>query len=242
MFNNSSILRTVEMLLKNGANPNLGDEFINVNATARKLSMNPLQVLYEREDEFSDKLNNRATFRGFTPLHYAALIDDLELIKILLNAGADPLIENDLGHRAYEYCATEEAKKLLDSYEKKALEDKENKLREERRKYPLEQRIKENIIGQDAAIQTVSSVIRRKENGWFDEEHPLVFLFLGSSGIGKTELAKQVASYLHGDKAKTHFIRIDMSEYQEKHEVAKFIGAPPGYVGYNEGGNYFAFF
>jgi len=53
---------------------------------------------------------------------------------------------------------------------------------------------------------------------------------------GKTELAKQVASYLHGDKSKTHFIRVDMSEYQEKHEVAKFIGAPPGYVGYQEGG------
>lgn len=54
--------------------------------------------------------------------------------------------------------------------------------------------------------------------------------------LGKTELAKQVANYLHGDKSKTHFIRIDMSEYQEKHEVAKFIGAPPGYVGYQEGG------
>jgi ATP-dependent Clp protease ATP-binding subunit ClpB len=84
-------------------------------------------------------------------------------------------------------------------------------------------------------------MIRRKENGWIDEgfkiinyfnnsehnlliifiniEHPLVFLFLGSSGIGKTELAKQIANYLHGDKGKTHFIRIDMSEYQEKHEV-----------------------
>lgn len=138
-----------------------------------------------------------------------------------MNNGADPLLENDLGHRAFEYCATEEAKELLETYEKVALETKENKLREERRKYPLEQRIKEHLIGQEAAIQTVCSVIRRKENGWFDDEHPLVFLFLGSSGIGKTELAKQIANYLHGDKAKTHFIRIDMSEYQEKHEVAK---------------------
>lgn len=60
--------------------------------------------------------------------------------------------------------------------------------------------------------------IRRKENGWYDEDHPLVFLFLGSSGIGKTELAKQVAAYLHKD-VKKGFIRIDMSEYQEKHEV-----------------------
>lgn len=70
--------------------------------------------------------------------------------------------------------------------------------------------------------------IRRKENGWIDEEHPLVFLFLGSSGIGKTELAKQLAAYIHKNKPES-FIRLDMSEYQEKHEVAKLIGAPPGY-------------
>lgn len=224
------------MLLANGADPNLGDEFINVTQTSRKLSLNPLQVLYEREDEFSDRLNNRATFKGFTPLHYGVLTDNVELVKVLLSSGADPLLENDLGHRAYEYCELNEMKKLLDSYEKTALKNKEAKLREERRKFPLEQRIKQHLIGQDSAIQVVCSVIRRKENGWFDEEHPLVFLFLGSSGIGKTELAKQIASYLHGEKSKTHFIRIDMSEYQEKHEVAKFIGAPPGYVGHQEGG------
>jgi len=73
--------------------------------------------------------------------------------------------------------------------------------------------------------------IRRKENGWIDEDHPLVFLFLGSSGIGKTELAKQVAAYVHRNKA-NGFIRLDMSEYQQKHEVAKLIGAPPGYKSY----------
>ena len=194
-------------------------------------------MLYEREDEFSDRLNNRATFKGFTSLHYGVLTDNVELVKALLSSGADPLLENDLGHRAYEYCELVEMKQLLDSYEKTALKNKEAKLREERRKFPLEQRIKQHLIGQDSAIQVVCSVIRRKENGWFDEEHPLVFLFLGSSGIGKTELAKQIASYLHGgEKSKTHFIRIDMSEYQEKHEVAKFIGAPPGYVGHQEGG------
>lgn len=79
------------------------------------------------------------------------------------------------------------------------------------------------------------SAIRRKENGWIDEEHPLVFLFLGSSGIGKTELAKQLAAYIHRNKPDS-FIRLDMSEYQEKHEVAKLIGAPPGYVGHDDGG------
>lgn len=73
------------------------------------------------------------------------------------------------------------------------------------------------------------------ENGWLDNDHPLVFLFLGSSGIGKTELAKQIANYLHKDDKKA-FIRLDMSEYQEKHEVAKLIGSPPGYIGYDQGG------
>jgi ATP-dependent Clp protease ATP-binding subunit ClpB len=80
---------------------------------------------------------------------------------------------------------------------------------------------------------------RRKENGWVDDDHPLVFLFLGSSGIGKTELAKQIAKYLHKDDGgggKDSFIRMDMSEYQEKHEVAKLIGSPPGYVGHDDGG------
>lgn len=62
------------------------------------------------------------------------------------------------------------------------------------------------------------TAVRRKENGWADDDHPLVFLFLGSSGIGKTELAKQLASYIHKDKSQS-FIRLDMSEYQEKHEV-----------------------
>uniref|UniRef100_A0A8C5D2B4 ClpB family mitochondrial disaggregase n=1 Tax=Gadus morhua TaxID=8049 RepID=A0A8C5D2B4_GADMO len=84
-------------------------------------------------------------------------------------------------------------------------------------------------------VAVVDPAIRRKENGWYDEEHPLVFLFLGSSGIGKTELAKQVARYMHKD-IKKGFIRMDMSEFQEKHEVAKFIGSPPGYVGHEEGG------
>jgi ATP-dependent Clp protease ATP-binding subunit ClpB len=65
--------------------------------------------------------------------------------------------------------------------------------------------------------------IRRKENGWIDEQRPLVFLFLGSSGIGKTELAKQLAKYLHKKKDDA-FIRIDMSEYQEKHEVCLYTG------------------
>lgn len=73
-----------------------------------------------------------------------------------------------------------------------------------------------------AYIDCFALAIRRKENGWADDEHPLVFLFLGSSGIGKTELAKQLARYIHKDNPSA-FIRLDMSEYQEKHEVFNII-------------------
>merc|ERR1719419_2002640 len=124
---------------------------------------------------------------------------------------------------------------LEKDYEEVGLDSGDCEEQEQRKKFPLEQRLKEFIVGQEGPITTVASAIRRKENGWIDEEHPLVFLFLGSSGIGKTELAKQVSKYLHKDNKKS-FIRIDMSEYQEKHEVAKLIGSPPGYVGHDDGG------
>ena len=153
----------------------------------------------------------------------------------------------------------------------------------QRLRYPLESRLRSRIVGQDHAIQVVSNAVRRKENGWFDSESPLVMLFMGSSGIGKTETAKTVATYLFGEGSTSGrngttvrnsmtsggaggplaqmlnpsqrpnvgetsqgnprsvnpedcFIRIDMSEYQSKHEVSKFIGSPPGYIGHEQGG------
>lgn len=72
------------------------------------------------------------------------------------------------------------------------------------------------------SLHVFTTAVRRKENGWFNDDHPLVMLFLGSSGIGKTELAKQLAHYIHGDK-RDGFIRIDMSEYQSKHEVCNVV-------------------
>eukprot|EP00756_Hemistasia_phaeocysticola_P021536 Hpha_TRINITY_DN15780_c1_g8::TRINITY_DN15780_c1_g8_i1::g.41751::m.41751/K03695/clpB; ATP-dependent Clp protease ATP-binding subunit ClpB len=103
---------------------------------------------------------------------------------------------------------------------------------------PLEELLRRSIVGQAGAVQAVTAAIRRKENGWHDSNKPLVFLLLGPSGIGKTELAKSLASYLFPDEdvKEDAFIRIDMSEYQSQHEVAKFIGSPPGYVGHEEGG------
>ncbi|XP_018320048.1 caseinolytic peptidase B protein homolog isoform X2 [Agrilus planipennis] len=226
---------TCKVLLKAGADPNLGDEYVNPKRISKITGMHSLEVMLIREEEFSSLLNNNATFYGFTALHYAVLSDSLETVRILLEAGADPLLENDAGHKPIQYAKEEPIKKLLEKQMEKAEVVKKEKELEERRRFPLEERLKEHIVGQQGAITTVAATIRRKENGWVDDEHPLVFLFLGSSGIGKTELAKQLASYIHKDKA-SGFIRLDMSEYQEKHEVAKLIGAPPGYVGHDDGG------
>ncbi|KAM9441630.1 mitochondrial disaggregase-like [Salvelinus alpinus] len=156
------------------------------------------QVLVSREDEFSSRLSSRAGFRGCTALRYATLATDPLAVCMLLENGANPLQTNALGHTASAYAKEGELHTLLQEW---------------RDKVPL---------------------IRRKENGWYDEEHPLVILFLGSSGIGnsslhpsfhsfvplscKTELDKQVARYMHND-LKRGFICMDMSEFQEKHEV-----------------------
>jgi len=225
----------VSLLLEAGADPDAEDEFMNVYTTARERRMHSLEVQILREDEFSSRLSPRANFRGCTALHYAALADNIGIINALLEAGANPLKSNDYGHTPLDYALDPNTKKLIKKYAEDYEEKKKLAELVERRKFPLEQRLKEFIVGQEGPITTVASAIRRKENGWIDEEHPLVFLFLGSSGIGKTELAKQVSKYIHKDSNKA-FIRIDMSEYQEKHEVAKLIGSPPGYVGHDDGG------
>uniref|UniRef100_A0A3Q2SRQ7 ClpB family mitochondrial disaggregase n=1 Tax=Fundulus heteroclitus TaxID=8078 RepID=A0A3Q2SRQ7_FUNHE len=137
-----------------------------------------------------------------------------------------------MGHTARTYAKEGEVSAALQEWEGKFKELQARREAEERRRFPLERRLKEHIIGQEGAINTVASAIRRKENGWYDEEHPLVFLFLGSSGIG---MCWNQGSYLSA-VCLQGFIRMDMSEFQEKHEVAKFIGSPPGYVGHEEGG------
>jgi len=99
----------------------------------------------------------------------------------------------------------------------------------------MEQRIGARVVGQKKAISAVSNAVRRGRAGLQDENRPIgSFLFLGPTGVGKTELSKALAEFLFDDEAA--MIRIDMSEYMEKHSVARLIGAPPGYVGYEEGG------
>ena len=99
----------------------------------------------------------------------------------------------------------------------------------------LEEELHKRVIGQDEAIVAVSDAVRRSRAGLQDPKRPIAsFIFLGTTGVGKTELAKALAEYLFNDE--TMMTRIDMSEYQEKHTVSRLIGAPPGYVGYDEGG------
>jgi len=99
----------------------------------------------------------------------------------------------------------------------------------------LEDELHKRVVGQDEAIEAVADAIRRSRAGLQDPKKPIgSFIFLGTTGVGKTELAKALADYLFDDE--TMMTRIDMSEYQEKHSVSRLVGAPPGYVGYDEGG------
>ncbi|MEO6774465.1 MAG: ATP-dependent chaperone ClpB [Kofleriaceae bacterium] len=99
----------------------------------------------------------------------------------------------------------------------------------------MEDRLRSRVIGQDAAVTAVAAAVRRARAGLKDPNRPIgSFLFLGPTGVGKTELARALAEFLFDDE--TNMVRIDMSEYQEKHTVSRLVGAPPGYVGYDQGG------
>ena len=99
----------------------------------------------------------------------------------------------------------------------------------------IEEELHKRVVGQDEAIDAVAAAIRRSRTGLSDEKRPVgSFLFLGTTGVGKTELARALAEYLFNDE--TLLTRIDISEYQERHAVSRLVGAPPGYVGYDEGG------
>ena len=99
----------------------------------------------------------------------------------------------------------------------------------------MEERLHDRVVGQDEAVRAVANAVRRSRSGLQDPNRPIgSFIFLGPTGVGKTELARALAEFLFDDESA--MIRIDMSEYQERHTVSRLIGAPPGYVGYDEGG------
>jgi ATP-dependent Clp protease ATP-binding subunit ClpB len=106
---------------------------------------------------------------------------------------------------------------------------------EQQRLLNLEQRLHARVVGQNEAVEAVANAVRRARAGLQDPNRPIgSFIFLGPTGVGKTELARALAEFLFDDE--THMVRIDMSEYMEKHAVSRLIGAPPGYVGYDQGG------
>ena len=99
----------------------------------------------------------------------------------------------------------------------------------------MEERLHERVIGQDEAVTAVANALRRARSGLQDPNRPIgSFVFLGPTGVGKTELARALAEFMFDDERA--MVRLDMSEYQERHTVARLVGAPPGYVGYEEGG------
>ena len=99
----------------------------------------------------------------------------------------------------------------------------------------MEERLHERVVGQDEAVEAVATALRRSRAGLQDPDRPIgSFLFLGPTGVGKTELARALAEFMFDSQ--DAMIRIDMSEYMEKHSVSRLVGAPPGYVGYEEGG------
>ncbi|KAF6026604.1 hypothetical protein EB796_015080 [Bugula neritina] len=154
------------------------------------------------------------------------------LISLLYQYGVDGSLENGKGYTAAELGTDKSKAQIL------ALEAERKKKRNSEvfRNVNLKEVLTTELVGQRLAIEQVSSVVNRLEMGWTNCKHPMVLLFVGATGLGKTEMAKRLAQYLRGN-SKTSFVHVNLSEYQTEHEAAKFIGSPPGYVGYSESGD-----
>ena len=174
--------------------------------------------------ESSVKLSKRYIGERYLPDKAVDLLDE---------AGAEVRLEQNEGKRQEASVKEEDIQKIVSSWTgipiTKLTENESEKL------LHLEDFIHKRLIGQEVAVSTVAQAVRRGRIGLSNANRPIAsFIFLGPTGVGKTELAKTLASILFGKEEA--MVRLDMSEYMEKHEVAKLIGAPPGYVGYEEGG------
>ena len=180
---------------------------------------------YKREAEIAERSGN---YGKVAEIRYGKLADTLKRIEELGERQAsikDPIITEavtpeDIAEIVARWTGIP-VNRMLES-------EKEKLLR-------MEEALHKRVVGQDKAITAVSDAVRRSRAGLSNEHRPIgSFLFLGTTGVGKTELAKALAEFLFNDE--TMMTRIDMSEYQESHTVSRLIGAPPGYVGYDEGG------
>ncbi len=200
---------------------------------SEKVVVDAIQNLKKEIEEFkleADRAERDGDFGKVAELRYGKLKEAneklLELEKQLAeNDESDSLIKEEV---TTEDIAEVVAKWTGIPVTKMLQSDREKLLK-------LEKELHKRVVGQDEAIVAVSDAIRRSRAGLQDDKKPIgTFLFLGTTGVGKTELAKALAEYMFDDE--NAMTRIDMSEYQERHSVSRLIGAPPGYVGYDEGG------
>jgi ATP-dependent Clp protease ATP-binding subunit ClpB len=200
---------------------------------SEKALVNKIQQDKQQMEEFkfeADKAEREGNYERVAEIRYAklkALQTDIDNIQIQLQAtqgGAAMIREevtaDDIAEVVSRWTGIP-VTRMMQSEREKLLH--------------LEDELHKRVIGQDEAIQAVSDAVRRSRAGLQDPNRPIAsFIFLGTTGVGKTELAKALAEYLFSDEKM--MTRIDMSEYQEKFSVSRLIGAPPGYVGYDEGG------
>jgi len=178
----------------------------------------------------ADKYERDGNYAKVAEIRYGTLKDLQMKLKEYEEEMTQQFSENSLLNEevTYDHIA-EVVSKWTGIPVSKMLQSEKSKLLE------LEKEISKRMVGQIEAVQSVSDSIRRSRSGLQDENRPIgSFLFLGTTGVGKTELAKSLAEILFDDVQ--NIVRIDMSEYQEQHSVSRLIGAPPGYVGYDEGG------
>jgi len=193
----------------------------NLQSVKEKIEQTKLDI--ERAERNSD-LETAARLRYGTLRELEGQLADLEK-RIKEIQGDDALLKEEVD--------TEEIAQIVSRWTgipiSKLLEGEMEKL------VHMEERLHQRVVGQDDAIEAVSNAVRRSRAGMQDPDRPIgSFIFLGPTGVGKTELARALAEFLFDDEQA--MIRIDMSEYQEKHTVSRLVGAPPGYVGYDEGG------
>ena len=177
----------------------------------------------------ADKAERNGDYGKVAELRYGKIKDAQELLEqqqeVLANQSENALIKEEV---TYEDIAEVVAKWTGIPITKMIQSEREKLLK-------LENELHKRVVGQEEAIEAVSDAVRRSRAGLQNPNKPIgSFLFLGTTGVGKTELAKALASYLFDDE--NAMTRIDMSEYQERHSVSRLVGAPPGYVGYDEGG------
>ncbi len=223
----------LEAIKENLANLNEERTSLRAEWQAEKDLVDKIQLKKQEQEDFkvrAEQAERDGDFGKVAEIRYGKLQDnqaDIEAYKAQLEEvqGDNPMINEEVG-----------AEDIADVVSKWTGIPISRMLQSEREKLlTLETELHERVIGQDDAITAISDAIRRSRAGLQDEKRPIgSFIFIGTTGVGKTELAKALADFLFNNE--NSMVRIDMSEYQERHSVSRLIGAPPGYVGYDESG------